>query len=186
MDLGKYHITADDAYMIVVDVQERMAPATDNYEYYVERIERMAEAAALLSFKVGCTEQYPKGLGPTVEPLKSKLEAAGASFFDKTAFNACTYGIMQDLKKLGRGSVIVTGMETHICVYQTVRQLLAAGYKVFVPCDCVTSRSPENRENALEQFRSMGAVVTNSETLLFDMLGDSRSASFKAISNLVK
>jgi nicotinamidase-related amidase len=186
MNLHPYYITPEDAYLLVIDVQERLAPATTGQEACIAAIERLTEAAGILSYKVGYTEQYPRGLGETVEPLKSKLLAVRAAYSEKTAFNGCTADILQDVRATGRRSIIVTGMETHICVYQGVRQFLEEGFKVFVPYDGVASRSLSDKENALAQFTAMGAVVTSSETLLYDMLGDSRSEHFKAISKLVK
>lgn len=186
MDYAKFFIDANDTYLIVVDVQERLAPATREHELCSARIARLLDAAALLSYRVGVTEQYPKGLGPTLPELTEKIQAIDGKVFEKTKFNACTDEIMADLRASGRKSVIVTGMETHICVFQTVRQLLKEGYKVFVPYDCVTSRAVGDYEAALELFRQMGAVVTSSESLLYDMMTDSRHPQFKEVSKLVK
>ena len=187
MDEKKYfHLRKEDAYLLVVDIQERLMPVIEQNELRVDRSLRMLKAAE--EFKIpGCfTEQYPKGLGPTLPSLKEPGEELGYPFFEKTSFQSVTAEVKEHLQASGRKSVIVCGAETHICVYQTVRALLEAGFQVFIPADAVGSRTPEDRNSGLQRFREMGACVTVSETLLFEMLEDSKAAEFKAISKLVK
>jgi nicotinamidase-related amidase len=93
---------------------------------------------------------------------------------------------MQEIRSSGKKQIIITGMETHVCVYQTIRRLIAEGFSVFLPQDAVSSRQPANKENALQQIRDMGAVVSNTETLLFDLLKTAGTPLFKQISALIK
>jgi nicotinamidase-related amidase len=138
-----------------------------------------------MELPVLATEQYPRGLGSTVEEIKQDLpEKVVVS--EKISFDACTDEIRQALLASGRKQVIICGMETHVCVYQTVRRLLADGYEVFVAADAVGSRTVANKENALAMFRQMGAVVSNTETLIFDLLQVAGTPLFKQVSALIK
>lgn len=181
-----FYLCIADAYLLVIDIQERMMPVIDQNEWRENRALLWLKAAE--EFKLpGCvTEQYPKGLGPTVPALKEQLDELAYPIFEKTTFSSFTDEVKAHMESTGRKTVIVTGVETHICVYQTVRELLKAGYLVYVPEDAVGSRRPEDRANALQRFREMGACVTTSETLLFELLGSSEAPQFKAISKLVK
>lgn len=186
MDIKRYKVEAADSFLITIDIQERLAPAIDQTELCQGRALRMLEAAALFGIPGAVTEQYPRGLGESLPSIKTAYEKAEHACFDKTEFQATIAPVMEKLEASGRKTVIVTGMETHICVYQTVRNLLALGYRVFVPADAVGSRTAENKANALAQFTQMGAVVTNTETLLYDLLGSSKAPQFKAVSAMVK
>jgi nicotinamidase-related amidase len=131
------------------------------------------------------TEQYPKGLGPTVPELRAALEPAAP--VEKLTFDCCGEPTFAPaLDAAGRPAVIVCGMETHICVLQTVLGLLARGATVHVAADAVCSRDPENARVALELMRDAGAVVTCTETVLFQLLERAGTPEFKAIQQLVK
>lgn len=184
--MNEFRLDKKDAYLLLIDMQERMMPVIDQAEWRQNRAMLWLQAAQVLKIPGAATEQYPKGLGPTVPDLKERLDALGYPVFEKTAFSSATAELKAHLEASGRKSVIVTGAETHICVYQTVRDLLEAGYTVFIPEDAVGSRRPEDRMSGLQRFREMGACVTVSETLLFEMLGSSEAPEFKAVSKLVK
>jgi nicotinamidase-related amidase len=182
------------AVLLVVDVQERLAAAMEPEarERCVHNLGVLIEAARRLKFPVVVSQQYTRGLGATVAPLEAALAAPGLSLarLEKLDF-ACTRApefapIFEAQREAGRDQWIVGGMETHICVYQTACGLLEAGDRVHVPYDAVCSRSDENRRIGLELCARAGAVVTATETALFDALGRAGSDDFKALSRLIK
>lgn len=184
--LDRYYITPEDSFLLTIDIQEKLAPAMADPDLMTARAVRMLQAATMFGIPGAVTEQYPKGLGGSLAPVREAADAAGHPVFAKTRFNALLPEVRELLEKSGRKSVIVTGIETHVCVFQTVRELLKEGYKVYVPLDAVSSRTMENRDNALDLFSEMGACVTNTETLLFDMLGEAGTPIFKQVSKLIK
>lgn len=182
---SKFFIERESAVLLIVDIQTRLAPAIADHEQIVHQSSVLLQTANLMELPVLATEQYPRGLGSTVEEIKQDLpEKVVVS--EKISFDACTDEIRQALLASGRKQVIICGMETHVCVYQTVRRLLADGYEVFVAADAVGSRTVANKENALAMFRQMGAVVSNTETLIFDLLQVAGTPLFKQVSALIK
>lgn len=174
--------------VLCVDVQERLGAAIP-----AELLERMRKSAAILlrgaaalGVPVLVSEQYKKGLGDTLPDLVAALPA-GTPRFEKLEFSAwAAPQVAQAIIASGRRQIIVFGMETHICVFQTVRDLCHTGYTVHVPHDAVASRDPENLRLGLVLAERAGAVVTAVETALFDLLHRAGSPEFKAISALVK
>ena len=149
----------------------------------VERnIERLIRGAHVLGVPVVVTEQYVKGLGPTVAPLRAALEETGGYRpIEKDCFSA-----QRCLPALERRQVLLAGVETHVCVYQTAIDLLAAGVGVWIVADAVSSRTPRNRDIALGRLVSEGAKSSSTEMALFEMLGVAGTEEFRAISKLVK
>lgn len=175
-----FMLVRDDATLLVVDIQERLAAAMPERERVVANAGHLIAAAKLLGVPVVHTEQYPRGLGPTVPELREALEPAKA--VEKLTFDCCGEpAFAPALDRAGRPTVIVCGMETHICVLQTVLGLLAGGRTVHVAADAVCSRSPENTRTALELLRDAGAVISCTETVLFQLLGRAGTPEFKAI-----
>jgi nicotinamidase-related amidase len=175
--------------IVVVDIQERLADAMPTEQ--LERVRRAArilvEAARLLGAPVLFTEQYPKGLGPTLGEVKSVLEGAGAARFEKTEFSACdANGFAAALQATGARAAVVVGMETHVCVYQTVRDLTQKGLEVHVPVDGVASRAEDHRETGLELCERAGAIRTTAETVVFDWLRQGSGDAFKQLSKLIR
>jgi nicotinamidase-related amidase len=150
--------------------------------------ELLLEAARLFNLQTIVTEQYPKGLGPTTQAITAKLDAfeTRPAVIEKTIFSAAVPEVLAKIQLPKRPRVIVVGMETHVCVLQTVRDLLALGFTVHVPFDAVCSREPAAKRTALEAFARFGAVVTSSESVVFDLLGDAKHPHFKALSARVK
>ena len=175
--------------LVVIDVQERLARSMPPERLTaVERSARILIGAAReLGAPVIYTEQYPKGLGATLPALASELEACSARRFEKLAFSACGDEAFEAaLGELGARSVVLVGMETHVCVWLTARDLLSSGYSVHVPLDGVASRRDDHRDVGLSLCRSAGATVTTSETVAFDWLKRAGSDSFKKVSQLVR
>jgi len=175
--------------VLVVDVQERLAAVMPpaGMERLVASTLVLLEAARLLGVPVLATEQYPKGLGPTVAPLVEKLRELAVEPIDKTTFDACGEPrVARALAEHAGRTVILAGMEAHICVFQTARELVRRGHPVHVAADAVLSRREENRELGLRHCERAGALVTPVETVVFDWLEKAGTDAFRAISKLVR
>jgi len=175
--------------VVVVDVQERLAAAMPaaQLQEVVRSASILLEAARLLGAPVFVTEQYPKGLGPTVREVDALLAAAGAQRFEKMTFSAGDVSAFNDaLSASGARAAIVIGMESHVCVYQTVRDLVARGIEVHVPIDGVSSRRDDHRETGISLCERAGAVRTTTESVAFDWLGKAGSEEFRQLSKLIR
>ena len=173
-----------DAAVLVVDVQERLCRAMPPapLERLLNRTLALLEGARVLGLPVAFTEQYPQGLGQTIEPLRSKL--SGAARFEKVRFSSVSADLLAALRP--RRSVLVAGMEAHVCVYQTARDLLGRGFTPYLCRDAILSRTQEDREAGLALAGQAGAVLTTVECALFDLLGEAGTPEFRAISAAVK
>jgi nicotinamidase-related amidase len=209
-------LTADDAVLLLIDLQQRLMPVIHDRDTVVARAVRLAEAARLMDVPVIATEQNPAGLGPTVPPLSAYPQKVLA----KTAFSAAgAPGLAALLLAAGGGpaspggtpgegatasaggtpvegatasaggsrrQIIVAGCEAHVCVLQTVLDLLADGHRVAVAADAVGSRDPADRSAALERARQHGAEIVTSEMVLFEWLRDSQHPRFREVQKLLK
>jgi nicotinamidase-related amidase len=178
-----------DCAILVIDIQERLAAAMPAAQ--MSELTRAAsiliESASILGAKIIATEQYPHGLGRTVAPIAEKLGAAGAKVIEKIDFSACdSHDFERAFAAAGCHTAVVIGMETHVCVFQTVRELCARGINVHVPLDGVASRRDDHRAAGLELCRTAGATITTSETLAFDWLRRAGTEPFKRISKLIR
>lgn len=175
--------------MLVVDVQERLAAAMppEAMAALGRAASILLEAASALGARVIATEQYPQGLGATVPAVRERLVAAGAPILEKMEFAAVEAPGFAAAWEAAKGrTAIVIGMETHVCVFQTVRELAQRGVEVHVPIDGVASRRDDHRQVGLELCRAVGATITTSETIAFDWLGRAGGEAFKRISKAVK
>jgi nicotinamidase-related amidase len=172
------------ACVVAVDVQEKLVPAMWNFAPVEKYVKAMILAARELGLPVIATEQYPKGLGATVPSVREALGSAPLVKMDFSCGADPTF--MRTLEATGRRQAILVGIESHVCVFQTARDLLERGYEVFVCADAVTSRTEDHRRTALHALRAMGAFVTTAETALFELLGVCGTPEFKRISALVR
>ena len=174
----------DDTAVLLVDMQERLAAAMDPeaLEQVVRRCTALVEGARALGLPLAVTEQYPKGLGPTLPSLLEKL--GDVRPVEKLRFSALGPDVRRQLGN--RPNVVVAGMETHVCVFQTVRDLADAGLRPVLCTDAVLSRFPADREVGLQLSQQAGATLSSVEAVLFDLLGEAGTAEFKKISNAVK
>jgi nicotinamidase-related amidase len=175
--------------VVVIDIQEKLVPAMPAAQ--VTDVTRastvLVEAARLLGARVIATEQYPAGLGRTITPIAERLAAAGVTPIAKTDFSACDeLSFERAFAALGARAAIVVGMETHVCVYQTVRELVSRGLDVHVPIDGVASRREDHRATGLDLCRASGATLTTMETVVFDWLRRAGGDSFKQLSKLIR
>ena len=147
----------------------------------------LLEASRVLGATTWYSEQYPKGLGPTVAGLRAPLQACGARRVEKVCFSVADgAGVTAALQESGADTVIVTGMETHVCVFQTVRDLRALGLRVHVPIDGVCSRRDDHRAAGLKLCEQVGAVTTTAETIVFDWLREAGTDAFRQLSPLIR
>jgi nicotinamidase-related amidase len=178
------------AALLVVDIQERLAAAMPE-EVLAQTVRNTAvliETARRMWLPIVVSQQYPKGLGPTLPAIEDALrDAPTLHRFDKLAFSAAdTPDFAALAPKLGRDQWIVAGMEAHVCVYQSARGLVARGFDVHVVADAVASRSKPNFKIGRTLIAEAGAVVTSTEVVVFDLLGTAADVEFKALSRLIK
>ena len=182
--MEKFRVKKEDTVLLIIDLQEKLMVAMKDREKAYKNTNILLQAAEGLHYPVVVTEQYPRGLGETVPEIKKHFKEP--YLVEKMKFSACVTELKAILEKLNRKTILVTGSETHVCVYQTVRDLLGDGFKVHVIRDAVCSRFDENYENGLLLMQEMGAVINNTETVLFDMLEAAGTPEFKLVSKLVK
>jgi nicotinamidase-related amidase len=185
-DLKRFQLDRHNAAVAVIDVQEKLVTAMDPKRYgrMRDNIEVLLKGAGLLGVPVVATEQYPRGLGSTVGELQA---ACRDKVVEKVSFSCCGEPAFLDhLKALGKKQIIITGMEAHVCVYQTVLDLLENGYYVHLVRDAVISRRGGDELAGVENAARAGAVPTTVETVLFQLMKSSKSAEFKAVSSLIK
>jgi len=202
-----YSLYRDSAALLVVDMQGKLASAmqSEAFDFALKNTLRLIHAAHQFQLPILISEQYPAGLGPSLpEILEAAGIAAGATKeeqepegtapvfapslrFDKTSFSCAEVNLArQFLEQHRRRQLIVVGQETHVCVFQSVRDLIELGYFVHVAKDACISRSQENRQVGFELMQGVGATLSSTETLIFDLLRDSRDPAFKAMSKLIR
>jgi len=180
-----FKLTKEDTAVAVIDVQEKLVVAMDEdvYDDMLSNTVKLVKGARVLGLPVIATQQYTRGLGATVKELAEDIEG----HVEKVTFSCCGEpSFNEQLKAKGIKNIVITGMETHVCVLQTVLDLLDAGYNVHVAADAVCSRSEFNWQIALDMMEKAGAVITCAESVLFMLLGQAGTPEFKEISKLVK
>jgi nicotinamidase-related amidase len=176
------------AVLVVIDVQEKLMPVIDRADDVARNVDRLVRGCHVLRIPALLTEQYVRGLGATVPLVRKAFEqTTGYRAIEKSCFSAhgCEPFAAQ-LAALDRRQVLIAGVEAHVCVWQTVRDLLAAGSQVTVIADAVSSRSPENKEIALRRMLAEGVKLSSTEMALFELAVVSGTDEFRAISKLVK
>ena len=173
--------------MVFVDVQEKLNNVIHDKDELIPRLEKLIKGLEFLNIPILWLEQYPKGLGTTVESLKELLKEGGYSPIIKNTFSAWgSLEFQNRLKESGADHILLAGMESHICVFQTARDLLLENYDVDVIVDCVSSRTKENKDLGIDRMIGYGAGVTGLESLLFELLESADHPKFKDISRLIK
>lgn len=175
----------NDSILLVVDIQERLAATMDMRDAVIRNCQHLIELAKIEKIPVLLTEQYPKGLGRTAGEIREALPVYQP--VEKLAFDCCGEpAFMQAIKALNKKTVILTGMETHICVLQTCVSLLDKGFNVHMVQDAVCSRTKNNWKAGKEFMRDAGAIITCTETVLFQLLKVAGTEEFRAISGRIK
>ena len=173
----------NDTALLVIDVQERIDAVMADQSHR-PRLAVLVDACNALGVPIVATEQYPKGIGPTVEDLANRLPET--AIVKMTFSCAREPDARQAIRATGRRQVLVTGIEAHVCVLQTVLDLLGEGLEVHVPHDAVNSRRPSDKRWALHRMAAAGAVVTSTESALFELLERCGTEEFRTVSKLVK
>src|SRR5919201_2320537 len=172
--------------LAVIDMQESFRGPIQDFAELAARVARVAHAAQLLGVPLVVTEQYPKGLGRTASEIRAVLPE-GLEPVEKTAFSSCGASeFVAQLEGAGARQVLLCGIEAHVCVNQTAHDLLARGYQVHVLADCVSSRTPQNKQVGLDKMMRSGALPSSTELALFELMRDASHEQFKAIQKLIK
>jgi nicotinamidase-related amidase len=178
-------LSPHDTVLLIVDIQEKLVRAMHAREELVLSAQQLVRGASVLGVPILCTEQNPKGLGPTVPEIAAHMPAAPP--ISKFSFGCCaSEDFMSALQATARRNVLIAGIETHVCVYQTALGLMAKGYRVEVVADACSSRTLQNKQTGLEKMRDAGAALTSVETALFELLRVAEGPLFKQVLNIVK
>ena len=176
-------MSAGDTGLLVIDLQEKLVPKILNADRLVRNVAFLIDGARLLEMPVQATEQYPRGLGPTVPELAQRLPERP----DKLAFSSCAVlSVADTFRRAARPKVVLAGIETHVCVLHTALDLLALDFRVYLPVDAVGARYAVDHDTALRRLEQAGAVLTTAEGCLFEWLGGSSHPKFKAASALIQ
>ncbi len=172
--------------LVMIDMQEKLANAMDKSEMsrVSKNCEILLQAARLLTIPTIVTEQYPKGLGHTTKYLVQHLQHT--TCIEKTSFSCCEESTFNQKLTNDRRQLILVGMESHICILQTALALRKMGKEVFVVEDATISRDPNNKSNALKRLAHSGIIISNTESVLFEWLGNAEGENFKQISKLIR
>lgn len=180
-------LDVNQAFVLLIDAQDRLLPAIRGHEGIVAAIDKLLEVAHLFKLPVVVTEQYPKGIGRTDARLLKRLESAPFTLLEKLTFSACDEEpVRATLQQLDRGQCILAGIEAHVCVQQTALDLRSQEYDVFVCADGVGSRGRLDAETALARMRQEGAYVTTVESVLFELCQRCDTRTFKAMIEVIK
>lgn len=178
-------LSVDNSVLVIVDVQEKLWRVMHEKEKLLDSLQRLIRGVRVFNIPVIITEQYPQGIGPTVPEIAALLPDNKP--VAKLSFSCCgDMNFLNELKAIDRKQILLTGIESHVCVYQTAVDLLYSGYEVQVVTDCVSSRTPENRQLGLGRIEKAGGKPTGVEMSLFELLKTAGSEHFKAISKIVK
>jgi nicotinamidase-related amidase len=183
--MDKFILNKDNSVLVIVDIQDKLSVVMDQKKKITTSCLHLIEAAKLLGIPIIVTEQYPKGLGHTINEIKEALPDYAP--LEKVSFDCCRGdGFLQKIASLRKTHIILTGMETHVCVLQTCLGLLGRGYFVHLVSDAVSSRKKDDYKTGREMMRDAGTVVTCTETVLFQLLEKAGTPEFKAISKRIR
>lgn len=174
------------AALVVIDMQARMMPAIHRGQAVAANARTMLKAAAILGLPVLHTEQNPRGIGPTIPEIADLLPPGAAPLVKSTCSCWSDPDFRRRLESSGRKHIILVGVETHVCIQQTAIELLSVGCEVFVLVDAVGSRRPHDRDAALERMARAGAVLTTTESMIFELVRRCDVPEFKPVLDLVK
>lgn len=178
-------LSPEKTVLLVVDVQGKLAHAMHDKDALFSNLQKIIRGAQVLAVPIIVTEQNPEGLGPTITEIAPLLGTIRP--ISKLNFSCCANEqFMRELESLGRSQILLTGIETHICVYQTAVGLLDRGYEVQVVADAVASRTPENKAIGLDRVKDAGAKLTSTEMALYELLQIAEGPKFKEILKIVK
>ena len=178
-------IFSNDTVALVIDIQDKLFPHIDNHDQLEANCRILLSGLKVLDIPIVVTEQYPKGLGPTIKGLSNLI--TDFSPIEKLSFSCCgEKKFLEAVQGYGKRNIIICGIETHVCVLQTVMDLIERGYLPVIIEDCVSSRKPKDRETALKRMAREGVIITTYESILFELCEVAGTDQFKQISKLVK
>jgi isochorismate hydrolase len=180
-------LDVDRAFVLVIDIQERLLPSIRHHERVLAVSRKLLDAVRVFELPVLATEQYPKGIGRTDASIGRCLEASGAKVVEKLTFSAWDEpAVREAILAIDRPQVILIGIEAHVCVQQTALDLISRDYDVFVCADAIGSRGRLDYEHSLERMRQEGAWVTTVESVLFELCNRCGTPEFKAMLEVIK
>jgi nicotinamidase-related amidase len=175
----------DDTLLVIVDIQTRLLNVMFEKERLISSCRKLIQSAKILEIPMTMTEQYPKGMGPTDPEILKLLQ--DVKVIEKLHFSCCgVEDFNKKIESLGKKQIVIIGIEAHICVLQTVHDLLQQSYFVYVPHDATSSRKESDYRNALDRMRQAGAVIGSIESAIFELLEKAGTPTFKEISKTVK
>ena len=187
MGSRKFRIKRDDSVLVAIDYQEKLMPVMNEIDRLRDKISRLTRGIGVLNIPAIATEQYPKGLGRTENFEEFEKNLGGVTLVEKDSFSA--FGA-PDFEKIieatSKKTILLCGIETHICVQQTALDFLERGYRVILIVDCCSSRSAEDKAIALSRMEQTGVELVTVEALLFDMIEGNKDPEFKDISRIIK
>jgi len=178
-------ISREKTISLIIDIQERLFPHIDNHEAIAANTGILIRGLQVLGVPVLVTQQYSRGLGQTIASIKSLFNSF--TYIEKTAFSCCDEPeVIKELQKDERKLVIIAGIESHVCVLQTVIDLINLDFQPVVIEDCISSRKLSDKETSVDRMRNEGAIITTFESILFELCRFSGTGEFREISSLVK
>ena len=181
-----FRLTRDQAGLLLIDIQEKLFPFVENSCFVMKAIQKIIQGFQILKLPIAATEQYPQGLGATLPILKGLL-GAEQPFFTKTCFSCLEDGAFKEMVLHSAVQQwVLAGIEAHVCVLQTAKDLVALGKQVTVLNDATSSRSIYDYSTAIAEMRDCKVRISTGEIVLFELLRDSKAAEFKEISRLIK
>lgn len=175
-----------DTMAFVIDYQEKLIPVMDKRAILIKNTEILIKGLKELHIPIIATQQYTKGLGESIREIKSIL-GEDVYYLDKITFSVAEdENILKEIKKRNVKNIIICGIEAHICVLQSVIDLIEMGYHVILVVDCISSRKELDKQYGIERAKIEGAVLTTYEAILFELLRTAKNEKFKSISQLIK
>ena len=182
-----YRIARENTQAMIIDVQERLTPYIYDHENIVKKTVTIIKGLQALGIPIMLNEQYKKGLGDSLPELRDVLEGDNAKSFEKVTFSACDNNdTWHHLAQQNRSTVLLIGVEAHVCVLQTALDLLDNGMQPVIISDAVGSRFPYDKKQAIRRIRRAGGIISTVETILFELCRSSEDPAFKTILNLIK
>lgn len=182
-----YRIARENTQAMIIDVQERLTPHIYDHENIIKKTVTLIKGLQALGIPIMLNEQYKKGLGDTLPEIRDVLEGDNKKSFEKVTFSACDNNdTWHHLAQQNRSTILLLGVEAHVCVLQTALDLLDNGMQPVIIGDAVGSRFPYDKKQAIRRIRRAGGVITTVETILFELCRSSEDPAFKTISNLIK
>lgn len=180
-------IKRDDSLLVAIDYQEKLMPVMNDIDKLRDKISRLARGIGVLGIPAIATEQYPKGLGRTENFEEFEKNLGGLTLVEKDSFSAFGAPDFEEIvKSTSKKTILLCGIETHICVQQTALDFLERGYRVLLIADCCSSRSAEDKAIALSRMEQAGVELVTVESLLFEMILGNKDPEFKDISRIIK